>query len=262
MRIIILLLLLTSFLCHSQELKLSPDGSINQEANMVAADNFGNIFLLNKNKITKYNKNLELQYSYTSAKAISSIDVSDPMKIIVFHKDLGIINILDNSLSESGAQIKLFELGLDKASLACTSHRNGVYIYDPFTARLSHIDFDNNITTQSQNINLNFDNEFNPDFIAERKNIVFLSDSSKGMMIFDKYCTYKSFFLIQSSLALCIESDKIMFYKDNAIYQTDFDLAEPVKYISLPDSNIKSFYFINNKLYILTNNQLKIYKAD
>jgi len=258
---IIVICLLITKLSFSQNISFKQTGTIKQTADFIQSDILGNIYIITKNKIIKHNKNFEFQNSYTTNKTISTVDVSDPMKIIVFSYDFQLISILDNTLSETGNYINLLEIGIDKITLACNSHNKGIYLYNHFASRLFHLDFDNNITTQSQNINFNKEHSYNPDFVAARKKLVFLSDSSKGIIVFDKYCTYKKFIFLTSPLPICVEGDKIYFYSSNSIFSINYNhnLAVPEKFIDLEVTDVKSFYIINNSLYILTTNQINIY---
>ena len=90
--------------------------TLDQKATHIATDNFGNCFFINDLGFKKvdFDNQLEFQYSDESLSQISSIDVTDPLKILVFYKDLSKIVLLDNTLSKSRDDIYLENHNLDQ----------------------------------------------------------------------------------------------------------------------------------------------------
>jgi hypothetical protein len=74
---------------------------IDTTGNRIVNDNLGNIYILEKSSLKKYDADGNFLCSYTelSDGLISGIDVSDPLKIIILNADFGKIKFLDNKLS-------------------------------------------------------------------------------------------------------------------------------------------------------------------
>src|ERR1700722_3648508 len=93
-------------------------------------DNLQNVYILNGNVLKKYNSAGVLLCSH-SDKAfgdITSMDVYDPMKILVFYKAFPQLVFLDNTLSQNGNGINPADIGYPLASMACISHDNGLWL--------------------------------------------------------------------------------------------------------------------------------------
>ena len=76
-----LTILIISFLFFQNANKWTPGRSINLHAEYINIDHLHNIYLIQQNKILKYNQSGEKlsEYSMNYSGNITSIDVSDPM---------------------------------------------------------------------------------------------------------------------------------------------------------------------------------------
>jgi hypothetical protein len=76
-------------------------------------DNLQNIYLYHGNSIRKYSPQGQLLYNYSdkSYGAITSVDVNDPLKMLVFYKDFPEIVLLDNTLSQNGNPFSPSDVG-------------------------------------------------------------------------------------------------------------------------------------------------------
>ena len=107
---------------------------------LAEVDNLGRLYVVdNKNRLINYKPDLTEQYRYADKKTgfISRIDVSNPLKIVVFSDDFNKAVILDNTLS------LISELNLsDKFAdiTACTVSNDGnFWVYDPVQFKLIKI---------------------------------------------------------------------------------------------------------------------------
>ena len=73
--------------------------------------------------------------------SIDQVDVSNPLRPLLFYKDQGLIIVLDNTLSQQKNPISLNELGLYQTScIANSNFDNGIWLYDVDVNEIIKID--------------------------------------------------------------------------------------------------------------------------
>lgn len=92
--------------------------------------------------------NTLFQYSNKRLGRIHSIDVSNPLKLMVFFKDYGVVVSLDNTLSESN-MIDLNDLELYDIHAIAMANDNNLWIYDPIQLKVKKIDNAGNTILES-----------------------------------------------------------------------------------------------------------------
>ncbi len=98
-----LLLLLATPFCFSQKekIKATEITSFPLEADTyIGYDGFGNYFYTKNNVIYKKVDSTTLQYQNVSLGKITKVDLTNPLKIIVFYETFNSVTILDNQLNE------------------------------------------------------------------------------------------------------------------------------------------------------------------
>jgi len=150
-------------------------------------DNLGNYYVISKDNqgIQKFGQGGQLDYKFTAYQYgnIASIDVTNPMKILVFYKDFSIVIILDNTLNVL-REIFLLDLGFLDISAVGLSNNNNIWIYDPADFRLKKIRENGEEIFASNNLQQELTN--NPNFIdlKERNNKLYALEEDGTLHIF------------------------------------------------------------------------------
>ena len=96
-------------------------------------DEIGNVYFVDKlNTLTKYESNVPRYIKYADVKSgrIHSIDVSNPLRIVVFYADQFSVKFLDVNLTEINS-FKIKDVYSDGwIRLVCSSNNNGLWMYD------------------------------------------------------------------------------------------------------------------------------------
>jgi WD40 repeat protein len=155
-------------------------------------DNLQNLYLFHGSTLRKYNSQGKLVCTYDdkSYGNITSVDVNDPLKILVFYKDFPEVVLLDNTLSVNGNPFSPSDAGFPLATLACTSHDNSVWLYDAQNFQLIRIDVNLAVEQKTGNLAQVLGISLNPDYLMEYNNYVYLNDSAQGILVFDSFGTY------------------------------------------------------------------------
>jgi hypothetical protein len=158
-------------------------------------DNLGNIFLLDSNnqlkKLSPEGDSIAIFNDVRKYGKVYSIDAGNPLKILLYYRDFGIIVVLDRLLNVR-TTIDLRKQNIFQAKAICQSYDNAIWVYDEGEAKLKRIGDDGNIIDQSGDFRLQLDEAPSPTFIEDHDRLVYLYDSSKGLLVFDYFGTLKN----------------------------------------------------------------------
>ncbi|MEO5591330.1 MAG: hypothetical protein ABIR15_00150 [Chitinophagaceae bacterium] len=160
-----------------------------------AVDNLGNILLLDSNnQLKKIDPNFDSVAIFNDVRKygkVFSIDAGNPLKILLYYRDFGTIVVLDRLLNVR-TTIDLRKQNIFQAKAICQSYDNAVWVYDEGEAKLKRIGDDGNIIDQTGDFRLQLDEAPSPAFIEDHDRLVYLYDSSKGLLVFDYFGTLKN----------------------------------------------------------------------
>ncbi|NQY67697.1 MAG: hypothetical protein HRT72_08240 [Flavobacteriales bacterium] len=259
----IFLLLLSYQLIAQEKANYTLLNEINTTGNYISTDNLGSYFLIKENEMIRFQLSPKLTFKYSDVdlSSISSVDVTDPLKILVFHKDLSKIIRLDNTLSVTGNPILLDDLDLGQCILACTSFNNAIWLYDQLSFQLIRLDRSLNKINESNNISMILGYDITPNFMIENNNWLYINDPKHGILVFDIYGAYFKTIPILDLVRFQIINGNIYFYKDGS-----FSMYNPktlnIENIVLPESEFHSVQIRQNRLYVLKDKSLRIYSFE
>lgn len=253
MKLILLLLLLPFTFEKTSDFNLI--NSIPVTASFITTDKLGNVYTLSNNELSKYSSKGELIKTFSNKNygEISFVDVSNPMKIMLFYNDFKQLIFLDNTLSITGSPISLYNYNLQGAKLACMSHSSGIWFYDEKTIQLIRYDQNFNINNQSGNIVNTTNYEINPNFLIEDNNWVYLNNPETGILVFDIYGTFYKTIPVKNLLSFQIFDD-ILIYKSKGKFITYNLKTLEEKTINLPKDGVE-FLRIEKDMFYLTDKQ-------
>jgi len=230
------------------------------KADYITSDNLGNVYVVRQDELTKYSKEGELLLTYSdkSLGEITMVDVRNPLKILLYYQDLSSVVFLDNRLSRIGDHIALDQMGLEQSTLACTSHSNGIWLYDPLTFQLSRLDQFLKIERQTQNINQLLGHEIIPNFLLEANNWVYLNDPETGIHVFDIYGTYYKTIQLKGLTEFQILDNNLYFRSNDEMMWFDLRSLQ-TKQLELPTLEYKAVRVLRDRYCFLTEQGLKIY---
>jgi hypothetical protein len=234
------------------------------KGNSVEVDNLGDIYVLANQDVIKYKSSGQLfrSYSNKSLGNISRIDVSNPLKILVFYKDLSRLVFVDNTLSEQKENVYLERFEREFASLACTSNdENGIWLYDPVAFSLTRYNQKMNIKAEVLNINQLTGKAINPVWMTERGNRLYLVDSQNGIMMFDIFGTYLKTLPIKGLTKLWVDGELLVTLNENKELIISSSTGLEQKSIALPENNFTDMCWNAGKVYVLNKNRLTVYET-
>ena len=190
---------------------------------------------------------------------ITSIDVNNPLKLLIFYKDFSNILILDRFLNIRNS-IDLRTQNLLQVSCIATSYDNNIWLFDEVENKLKKIDDAGNVLLETVDFRLLFDNNFLPQDIIDADGKLYLYNKQKGLVVFDYYGAFKNKYAILGLYNVQVVNNEFTGFNEDGLQQYNLGL--------LKSSTKKSFFITNSlakknlkhqHLYALSKNGLDIY---
>jgi len=234
--------------------------SFESEARLISVDQLGNFYLVVKNNIIKYDRNGKRinQYSNQRYGEISSIDATDPYKIVVFYEDFRIIVILDNQLSENGSPLDMQFSDFDQPILACRAYNTGVWMFDQLLYTLYRLTLSLVEVQSTGNLTQILDYKLLPNFMMEYNNTLYVNNPETGILVFDQFGTYTKNIAIKNLESFQVTERAIFYIENDQIKKYELHTLQ-IESLPLPESSIKSLSVDKNRIFIINGTDLKIY---
>lgn len=225
--------------------------TIHSPADLFTTDNFGNTYLVKADEIRKYNPQGELLkiFSAKSLGKITSVDASNPLRVLVFYKDFASLLFIDDLLSQNGDIINLLDLSLEQSDVVCTSFNNGIWLFNRQNANLVRLDQNLQTVVNTGNLNRLLGTTFKPNFIIEYNGYIYLNNPDEGIFVFDIYGTYFKTLPLKGLLHFQIKENEIIYFEGQSLKSFNLKLLteaalafEGVKDLRVEKENYYLFY--------------------
>lgn len=226
-------------------------------------DNLDNIYLLNStNQVKKLNSNGDSVAVFNDVKKFgqaSLIDVSNPLKILLYYRDFATIVVLDRLLNVRNT-IDLRKQNILQVRAIGQSYDNKIWVYDEVENKLKKIAEDGTLLQETPDFRQLFGEALTPQKIFDQDQYVYLYDSTKAVFVFDYYGALKNKILISGWQNFKV-AGRYIFGSDTArLYRYDIKTFRTDEW-NMPEelTQSQSFNFSSSRLYALKNGMIEIY---
>jgi hypothetical protein len=218
-------------------------------------DNLDNIYVLNsRNQVKKFNVNGDSVAVYNDVRKFgqaSLIDVSNPLKVLLYYKDFATVVMLDRFLNAVNV-VDLRKQGVLQAKAIGQSYDNKIWVYDELEAKLKKIDENGKLLLETPDFRLLLGQSVTPVKIFDENRYVYLYDTVKGAYVFDYFGALKNGILIQNWQNFKVAgkymygsgSDTLFRYEISTFQVDDWPMPGPIR-------QSKSFNFSSSRVYAL-----------
>lgn len=233
---------------------------IPSDIDFFTTDNQSNIYTVKANILTKYDKTGKLLYKYSNKNFgnITFVDASNMLKVLVFYRNYLQAVFLDNTLSVNGDPIGLDKLNFIQAQLICSSHNNGMWIYDQQNLELVRIDQNLEHTQQTGNLAALLGMEMHPDYLIEYNNQVYLNNPGIGILVFDIYGTYYKTIPVKNAKQFQPFGNLVYYHTGDEIKAYDLRTADELTFTA-PVREFKNFRLEMGMLVLQTKDSIRLY---
>ena len=236
--------------------------TIEIEADFFTTDNQSNLYVVKANELSKFDKTGKLVYKYSNKNLgnIDFVDASNMLKLLVFYKNFSQVVFLDNTLSLTGSPVGLDKDGFRQAQLVCSSHNNGIWIYDQQNFELLRLNQALEKIQQTGNLSLLLSIDLRPNFLVEYNNKLYLNKPASGILMFDIYGTYYKTIPIKNAPFFQPIGDVVYFIANKKVKTYNIKTAEEMEF-ELPLNDFKNFRLEMDALFLQTEKSIFVYTS-
>lgn len=226
----------------------------------MTTDRLGNAYVVVENQLLEFDSigKPKANFAESGSGMITSVDASNPLKIVLFYRDFAQLKILSNKLSKEST-IELRNAGIMQPVVACQSLLDGYWIFDQQDFSLKKIDFSLRIVYQSGNMNQTLGYALQPESITESNDFVYLNNPATGLLVFDKFGNYYKTIPIPDIKSFQVIDKNLLYLKNNSLYRFDLSTLTENEVILPPHEILVSVRFEQQKLFLLTTASLAFY---
>ncbi len=218
-------------------------------------DNLDNIYVLNsQNQVKKYNMNGDSVAIFNDIRKYgraSLIDVSNPLKVLLYYRDFATVVMLDRFLNPVNT-VDLRKENIFQARAIAQSYDNKIWVYDEVENKLKKIGEDGKLIQETPDFRLLLDQMVNPVKISDENQYVYLYDSTKGVYVFDYFGSLKNViqirqwknFKVAGNYIFGSVSDTLYRYEISSFLYDEWKLPAEIRTATI-------FNFSNSRLYAL-----------
>lgn len=260
---LLLLLPLTTLAVQDTTLQLKLTKVVAGSYTGFYVDNFSNIYLLTKtNQVKKLNDKYDSVAVFNDVRRygdIYSIDVTNPLKIVVYYRDFNTILILDRFLNTRNT-IDLRKSGILQVKAVAQSYDNNYWLFDELDNKIKKIDDNGNILLESADFRVLFSEQYDPTQIIDNDGLLYLYDVKNGWLVFDYYGALKQRIQVKGWKDAQVAAANVQGRDDTYLYFANpkmLDIKQVKTNINL--APVIKLQKINNKLLVLTGDGLSVY---
>ncbi len=228
-----------------------------------AVDNLGYMYLLDESgqlkKVSPKGDSVSVFNDVRRYGKLYSMDVSNPLKVLLFYKDFGTIVVLDRFLNNR-LTIDLRKHQLFQVKAIAQSFDNGVWVYDELEGRLKRLDDNGNLIGETVDFRVIFDEAPSPGYISDADRLVYLYDSTMGLFVLDYFGTVKNKVALKGWQDVQVIGNRLLGRKGDML-ESYVPGSMELKEQPIPDllKDATKIQVTIDHLYILKNGRLHIY---
>lgn len=229
----------------------------------LAVDNLDNLYVISSTgQLKKYGAGGDSIAVYNLVKRfgkLQAVDVTNPLKLLLFYKDFSTVVILDRLLTLRAA-LDLRTLNIIQTSAVGLSYDGNIWLFDEYESKLKKVDEQGTLLVQTPDLRNVFQNPIVPQQIIDQAGTVYLYDAKAGLFLFDHYGTFKKKLPITGWQNLAVINNVIIGFQGNSLqsYNTT-TLLSGVHTLPATGQPLEHIQIANNKLFSWSADSVHIY---
>ncbi len=226
-------------------------------------DALDNVFLITSNsQLIKFNAKGDSIAVFNNVKKYgtpSLIDVSNPLRPLIYYKNFSTLLMLDRQLSLRN-QINFRKGNIFSVNILAAAYDNNVWIFDEQDFKLKKIDAEGKVLSETTDWRMLFTELPNPQWMKDSDGFVYLYDSTKGFFIFDYYGSLKNSIPLLHWQQVAISGNVLYGFTGHVLNSYQLHSLQ-LKTFTLPPvfKDYTGIKAMNNRLYILNKDAVEVY---
>jgi len=228
-----------------------------------SVDNLGNLYVITPdNQLRKFNAKGDSIGVYNEVKrygTLGEIDVTNPLKLLLFYPDFMTILALDNFLNRL-YKVDLRQAGILQTSTVAQSYDNNFWVFDEQNAQLKKMNDQGQAIMTSNDFRQLFGEAVLPTEIIDQDGLVYLNDPAQGIYIFDYYGGFKVKLSFKGVSGLKVFGKNIYGIRGNEVFSYKPGTLQE-QHLTLPFSakEASRIQIVYNGMYVLKGQVLSYY---
>lgn len=258
--LLLICLMVPALLAAQDSIEWKLDWKVETIQNVWNVDSFGNLYVSNGDQLQKFDSTGSQTFSQSNKfwGNVSSIDPSNPMKILIFSEDQQLISYVDNTLSKQQDIIELEDHDLSYVTLVASSGQpDKFWVYDQDNSKIVLIA--RNVLQQQriENIRGLLGCEHVKQLV-EKDNNLYLVDAAQGILKFDLYGTFISKWELKGINDVQIENEFVYFVLNNKLQVLELE-TDKIHQYELPVVDVLRIKKESNSMYVQTPTEILKY---
>jgi hypothetical protein len=237
--------------------------SLTGEFTDFTVDNLGNLYVVSLTgqlkKIGPDGDSLAVFNNVRQFGKLYLMDVSNPLKVLLYFRDFGTVVVLDRFLN-TRTTIDLRKQNLFQVRAIGLSYDNNIWVYDELESMLKRVGEDGRILYQSADMRMLVDSAPSPQFIADQDRQVYLYDSLKGVYQFDYYGSFRNRIRLTGWTEFTVIGNAMFGRDADMLYKYETGSLNLQQYrIPVYMRSAKKIKITSGNLYVLQDNRLDVY---
>jgi hypothetical protein len=227
---------------------------IEVRARQVQADPLGQVYWLDDAGVSRMEPatGKVIHYSNRRQGPVSFLDASDPLNILLFYQETGVIEFLDKNLAPKNFHNPMEgwpETGLP--SLVCLSRQEGFWAYFPQTMSLKRYDMRFRPRSVARNIGQQLTGFTDPAFMTESQNRLFIKGRNGEVFVFDSFANFLFSIPGVDSSHFQVHGDYLIYFSTNKMHLFNFIKRTETVFL-LPHENVVRGFLQGQQLILQT----------
>jgi len=186
----------------------------------IEVDHLGNIYTIDGNELKKFSSEKELISNYSDALLgdITSIDVSNPLRLLVFYKEFNQLLYLDQTLSPIADPIDLYTYSDNETQLCCDASSGGFWIYNNDDNQVFLISKRGEILNKS-GLLTSYIKDIPPSKILEYQEKLYFLIPTQGLLVLNKFGQFLQQIPLSGIADFCFNNQNILYLNNGTWLQ-------------------------------------------
>lgn len=228
---------------------------------IIEVDHLGYIYTIDGNELKKFSSEKELLSNFSDALLgeITSVDVSNPLRLLLFYKEFNQLLYLDQTLTPIADPIDLYNYSDNETQLCCDASSGGFWMYNKDDNQAFKISRQGEILNTSSLLT-SYLKDTEPLKITEHQEKLHLLIPSQGLLILNKFGHFLQQIPLPGINDFGFKNQDILYLKNDTWYQyKPLTKTDPIIF-DMKSLNTCKSTIQDDRIYIFCGNQISIKK--